>query len=125
MPKALRRRKVFADWSQNSDYKTTIAVNSLRAKSDRPFMSLPITWEELKQLREEKAADRFCFPPKAAFGTDREGWGSIRSRAHAEADFARVHHGYASESSSRQAQSYEDARRTETTAGRSAPKRAG
>jgi bifunctional non-homologous end joining protein LigD len=67
MPKALRRRKVFVDWSQNSDYKTTIAVYSLRAKSDRPFMSLPITWEELKQLREEKAADRFCLPPKAAF----------------------------------------------------------
>jgi bifunctional non-homologous end joining protein LigD len=33
MAKALRRGKVFIDWSQNTEHKTTISVYSLRAKS--------------------------------------------------------------------------------------------
>ena len=32
MAKQLRKGKVFIDWSQNSDFKTTVAVYSLRAK---------------------------------------------------------------------------------------------
>src|SRR5262249_19451647 len=48
MAKALRKGKVFIDWSQNSDFKTTVAVYSLRAKAARPFVSLPITWQELQ-----------------------------------------------------------------------------
>src|SRR5215212_9846071 len=49
MPKRLRTRKVFIDWSQNAEYKTTVGVYSLRAKRERPrpFVSLPITWGEL------------------------------------------------------------------------------
>jgi len=35
MKKAVRVNKVFVDWSQNDDYKTTINVYSLRAK-DQP-----------------------------------------------------------------------------------------
>ena len=46
MAKSLRRNKVLIDWSQNSDFKTTIGVYSLRAK-ERPYVSLPVTWEEL------------------------------------------------------------------------------
>ena len=34
MAKNLRGGKVFIDWSQNSDFKTTIGVYSLRANSD-------------------------------------------------------------------------------------------
>ncbi|MDQ3283531.1 MAG: non-homologous end-joining DNA ligase [Acidobacteriota bacterium] len=49
MTKALRRNKVFIDWSQNADYKTTVAVYSLRAKRESPFVSMPVTWEELKR----------------------------------------------------------------------------
>ena len=48
MAKALRRGKVFIDWSQNSDFKTTVGVYSLRAKTNQPFVSLPVTWEELE-----------------------------------------------------------------------------
>jgi bifunctional non-homologous end joining protein LigD len=47
MAKALRANKVFIDWSQNAGYKTTVAVYSLRAKSERPYVSMPVRWEEL------------------------------------------------------------------------------
>lgn len=48
MTKALRTKKVFIDWSQNADYKTTVAVYSLRARTDPPLVSMPVTWEEVK-----------------------------------------------------------------------------
>jgi bifunctional non-homologous end joining protein LigD len=51
MAKTLRHGKVFIDWSQNADYKTTVAVYSLRAKRDEPYVSMPVTWEELKKSR--------------------------------------------------------------------------
>src|SRR5436309_14103523 len=38
MKKALRTNKVFVDWSQNDDHKTTVTVYSLRAK-ERPSVS--------------------------------------------------------------------------------------
>ncbi|HEX8616947.1 MAG TPA: non-homologous end-joining DNA ligase, partial [Thermoanaerobaculia bacterium] len=47
MTKTLRRNKVFIDWSQNADYKTTVAVYSLRA--NRGLVSMPVTWEELER----------------------------------------------------------------------------
>ena len=47
MQKALRKGKVFVDWSQNDDKKTTVTVYSLRAK-EHPTVSTPITWEEVK-----------------------------------------------------------------------------
>ena len=46
MTKALRKDKIFIDWSQNSRHKTTIAAYSLRAK-DHPTVSTPITWDEV------------------------------------------------------------------------------
>jgi bifunctional non-homologous end joining protein LigD len=46
--KALRRGKVFIDWSQNAGYKTTVAVYSLRATG---LVSMPVRWEELKRPR--------------------------------------------------------------------------
>jgi bifunctional non-homologous end joining protein LigD len=49
MAKALRRGKVFIDWSQNADYKTTVAVYSLRATG---LVSMPVRWEELAKPRE-------------------------------------------------------------------------
>lgn len=51
MAKNLRPGKIFIDWSQNSDFKTTIGVYSLRAKSDPPFVSMPVEWDELAELR--------------------------------------------------------------------------
>jgi bifunctional non-homologous end joining protein LigD len=46
MQKSLRVGKVFVDWSQNDEHKTTVTVYSLRAKS-RPTVSTPVTWEEV------------------------------------------------------------------------------
>jgi bifunctional non-homologous end joining protein LigD len=47
MKKALRVNKVFVDWSQNDDHKTTVNVYSLRAK-DQPTVSTPVTWQEVE-----------------------------------------------------------------------------
>lgn len=46
--KIARTKKVFIDWSQNADYKTTVGVYSLRAKRERPFVSAPVSWDELQ-----------------------------------------------------------------------------
>ena len=66
MAKKLRHSKVFVDWSQNSDFKTTVGVYSLRAKGDRPYVSMPVTWDELGQMRSRGDAGMFCFEPAAA-----------------------------------------------------------
>jgi len=47
MKKALRTNKVFVDWSQNDDFKTTVCVYSLRAK-DLPTVSTPVSWQEVE-----------------------------------------------------------------------------
>ena len=52
MAKQLRARKVFIDWSQNADYKTTVSVYSLRAKSAQPLVSMPVTWEEVERAKD-------------------------------------------------------------------------
>jgi bifunctional non-homologous end joining protein LigD len=51
MPKRLRTKKVFIDWSQNAEHKTTVGVYSLRAKPERPrpYVSLPVRWDELSE----------------------------------------------------------------------------
>ena len=48
MQKRLRIGKVFVDWSQNDEHKTTVTVYSLRAK-DRPTVSTPVSWEEVER----------------------------------------------------------------------------
>ncbi|HJT17531.1 MAG TPA: non-homologous end-joining DNA ligase [Thermoanaerobaculia bacterium] len=52
MPKQFRARKVFIDWSQNADFKTTVSVYSLRAKRETPFVSMPLTWKEVAAAKE-------------------------------------------------------------------------
>jgi bifunctional non-homologous end joining protein LigD len=47
MKKSLREGKVFIDWSQNDDKKTTVSVYSLRAKSV-PSVSTPLKWSEVE-----------------------------------------------------------------------------
>ena len=46
MSKSLRKGKVFVDWSQNDDKKTTVSVYSLRAK-EHPTVSTPLQWREV------------------------------------------------------------------------------
>jgi bifunctional non-homologous end joining protein LigD len=66
MAKSSRKGRVFIDWSQNSDFKTTVGVYSLRAKQDRPFVSMPVTWEELLRAERSRNAGRLYFEPEAA-----------------------------------------------------------
>ena len=47
MKKSLRTSKVFIDWSQNDDHKTTVSVYSLRAR-EAPTVSTPVTWKEVQ-----------------------------------------------------------------------------
>lgn len=66
MAKELRPKKVFIDWSQNSDFKTTVAVYSLRAKSDVPYASMPLSWDELDAALKKKDFDSLYFEPEQA-----------------------------------------------------------
>lgn len=66
MAKNLRARKVFIDWSQNADHKTTIAVYSLRAKRPRPYVSMPLRWEELSKALKKSNVDLLEFQPEEA-----------------------------------------------------------
>ena len=63
MDKARRRGRVLIDWSQNSPSKTTVAVYSMRGKHEEPFISMPVTWTELKRLKKNAI---LSFPPAAA-----------------------------------------------------------
>ena len=54
MKKSLREGKVFVDWSQNDEHKTTVCVYSLRAKQ-RPTVSTPLNWEEISRIQEKFA----------------------------------------------------------------------
>src|SRR5437899_4993169 len=56
MSKAARKGKVFVDWSQNDEHKTTICVYSLRAKEE-PTVSTPVTWDEVENCFKKKKAD--------------------------------------------------------------------
>ncbi|MFB3815158.1 MAG: non-homologous end-joining DNA ligase [Terriglobales bacterium] len=60
MKKALRVGKIFVDWSQNDDHKTTICVYSLRAK-ERPTVSTPVTWDEVEQCWHKQDANMLVF----------------------------------------------------------------
>lgn len=65
MPKELRRGRVFVDWSQNADYKTTVGVYSLRAKRRHPYVSAPVTWDELQRAIDGKDESSLYFLPDA------------------------------------------------------------
>lgn len=66
MSKALRLGKVFVDWSQNSPTKTTVGAYSLRAKRERPLVSLPVRWQELRTALRTGQPDKLAFEPEAA-----------------------------------------------------------
>ncbi len=63
MKKAVRTNKVFVDWSQNDEHKTTISVYSLRAR-ERPTVSTPVEWGEVEEALKKKAAARMVFEAK-------------------------------------------------------------
>src|SRR6478736_7103057 len=60
MSKAVRKGKVFVDWSQNDEHKTTICVYSLRAKEE-PTVSTPVAWSEVENCLKKKRAELLRF----------------------------------------------------------------
>jgi bifunctional non-homologous end joining protein LigD len=60
MAKNLRAGKVFVDWSQNDRHKTTVCAYSLRAK-ERPTVSTPVDWDEVKSALKKNDAKRLSF----------------------------------------------------------------
>jgi bifunctional non-homologous end joining protein LigD len=66
MSKALRKKRVMIDWSQNNRSKTTVCVYSMRAKRDEPFISMPLTWRELTAAKTKKARATLDFTPDEA-----------------------------------------------------------
>jgi bifunctional non-homologous end joining protein LigD len=56
MKKELRHGRVFVDWSQNDDHKTTVCVYSMRAR-ERPTVSTPVTWAEVEAHTRGKLKD--------------------------------------------------------------------
>ena len=66
MAKSIRVGKVFIDWSQNADFKTTVGVYSLRAKRHRPYVSMPLRWQELQKAVATHDAKSLYFSPSEA-----------------------------------------------------------
>src|SRR5438477_2720443 len=66
MAKNLRVGKVFIDWSQNADHKTTVGVYSLRGKRAHAYVSMPVKWEELTIALKKADPDLFEYEPEKA-----------------------------------------------------------
>ncbi|MEA2717285.1 MAG: bifunctional non-ous end joining protein LigD [Actinomycetota bacterium] len=64
MKKELRTGKVFIDWSQNDEHKTTISLYSLRARP-RPTVSTPVTWDEVVAAADSGDAGGLVFEAPA------------------------------------------------------------
>jgi bifunctional non-homologous end joining protein LigD len=60
MAKDLRPGKVLVDWSQNDEKKTTVNVYSLRAR-ERPTVSTPLTWDEVRACAEAGDPEMLVF----------------------------------------------------------------
>jgi bifunctional non-homologous end joining protein LigD len=60
MRKDRRPGKVFIDWSQNDEHKTTVCVYSLRAR-ERPTVSTPLTWDEVEAVLRTRDPDELEF----------------------------------------------------------------
>src|SRR5256714_2272569 len=67
MSKALRKGKVFVDWSQNAEHKPTICVYSLRAKEE-PTVSTPVTWNEVENCLKKKKSELLKFRSDQVLG---------------------------------------------------------
>src|SRR5438093_1331577 len=66
MSKAKRKGKVLVDWSQNSEHKSTVADYSWRAKGEKPFVALPVKWDELKKALKKSDSTLLFFDAETA-----------------------------------------------------------
>jgi bifunctional non-homologous end joining protein LigD len=71
MTKARRRGKVLIDWSQNDGRKTTVAAYSLRA-AERPTISTPLEWEEVRTALRARGKRALTFEPAEVLERVRE-----------------------------------------------------
>jgi len=60
MAKNRRGGKVFIDWSQNDQHKTTVSVYSMRAQS-HPTVSTPVTWDEIQEAWDTRDTSGLIF----------------------------------------------------------------
>jgi bifunctional non-homologous end joining protein LigD len=60
MSKDVRAGKIFVDWSQNDEHKTTVSVYSLRAR-EHPTVSTPVTWDEVERALMKKDPSLLVF----------------------------------------------------------------
>ncbi|MDP1848386.1 MAG: DNA ligase D [Solirubrobacteraceae bacterium] len=60
MNKDARKGKVFIDYSQNDEHKTTVCVYSLRAR-ERPTVSTPLEWDEVRDCLDSGDPRRLVF----------------------------------------------------------------
>jgi bifunctional non-homologous end joining protein LigD len=60
MNKDARKGKIFIDHSQNDEHKTTVCVYSLRAR-DRPTVSTPLEWDEVRECLDGGDPQRLVF----------------------------------------------------------------
>jgi bifunctional non-homologous end joining protein LigD len=63
MKKASRHGRIFVDWSQNVEHKTTVCAYSLRAR-ERPTVSTPVSWEELERAAKKNEVKALIFEMK-------------------------------------------------------------
>ena len=65
MRKELRTNKVFIDWSQNDEHKTTVCVYSMRG-TETPSIACPLEWDELRSAVEAEDRKALRFTPEQA-----------------------------------------------------------
>jgi bifunctional non-homologous end joining protein LigD len=78
--KSARTGRVLIDWSQNDPHKTTVAVYSPRAR-DRPTVSTPVTWDEVRTCAD--SGEPLAFEPAAVLervARDGDLFGAVLSR---------------------------------------------
>ena len=65
MKRELRGGKVYVDWQQNENFKTTVCAYSLRAR-EQPTASTPLRWEEVEAAVDDGDASALVFDAAAA-----------------------------------------------------------
>lgn len=65
MAKTARSGRVFINWSQNDASLTMVCVYSLRARQ-KPYVSIPLDWQELEELAGSGDPERLQFLPEEA-----------------------------------------------------------
>ena len=85
--KAQREGKVLIDWSQNDQNKTTVCAYSLRA-TERPTVSTPLDWDEVRAALDAGDASALSFEAGAVLRANRRARRPVRAGPLARAEAA-------------------------------------